>query len=102
MQVSQVRQSSMPSGRKWIGWWGAMGGPAQKGITQYSISPYQTANMRGAVQTYLFYGYKRIMQQAPYFAVPVAAGYFIYTWGKKGSAYNNSKAGHLANAAHDE
>ncbi|KAK0538637.1 ubiquinol--cytochrome-c reductase subunit 8 [Tilletia horrida] len=101
MQVSEIRQSGMPTGRKWMGWWGEMGSPTQKGITQYTISPYQTANMRGAVQTYIFYGYKRIMQQAPYFAIPFAAGYGIYTWGKKTNAYNNSKAGHLAHG-HDE
>lgn len=53
-----------------------MGGPTQKGIIQYSVSPFQQNAMKGALHSYLFYGFKRIMQQAPYFAVPFAAGKF--------------------------
>jgi hypothetical protein len=32
--------------------------------------------MHGALQGYVFYGYKRIMQQAPYFAIPFGLGEF--------------------------
>lgn len=32
--------------------------------------------MAGALRNYLFFGYKRIMQQAPYFAIPFALGAF--------------------------
>ena len=53
-----------------------MGGPAQKGIVQYSVSPFQQNAMRGALHSYVFYGFKRIMQQALYFAIPFAAGKF--------------------------
>jgi hypothetical protein len=49
MRPSSIVQSGMPSGEKWvrsdynqnmltlskIGWWGAFGGPAQKGIKTY-------------------------------------------------------------------
>lgn len=59
-----------------MGWWGDMGGPTQKGIIQYSVSPFQQNAMKGALHSYLFYGFKRIMQQAPYFAIPFAAGKF--------------------------
>lgn len=33
--------------------------------------------MRGALKGYLFFGYKRIMAQVPYFAVPFGIGYAI-------------------------
>lgn len=34
--------------------------------------------MNGALRQYLFYGYKRIMANAPYFAIPFGAGeYFL-------------------------
>lgn len=106
-----------------MGWWGDMGGPAQRGIVQYSVSPFQQNAMRGALHSYIFYGFKRIMQQAPYFAVPFAAGkplfshlplgsgphadmnllkgYGLIAWAKSKNAYYNSKAGH-AELAHDE
>lgn len=51
-----------------------MGGPVQRGIVQYSISPFQQSTMRGALHNYAFFGFKRIMAQAPYFAIPFAAG----------------------------
>ncbi|PWN49385.1 putative ubiquinol-cytochrome c reductase complex 11 kda protein [Violaceomyces palustris] len=101
MRPSQVAHSGMPTGPKYMGWWGAMGGPAQKGIAQYTVSPFQQNAMKGALHGYIFYGYKRIMQQAPYFALPFAVGYGLIAWAKKKNAYYNSKAGH-AELAHDE
>jgi ubiquinol-cytochrome c reductase subunit 8 len=39
-----------------------------------AISPFEQNAMHGALRGYVFYGYKRIMQQAPYFALPVGIG----------------------------
>lgn len=72
--------------------------------------------MHGAFRSYAFYGYKRIIAQAPYFAIPLAigehrqtslsitsvcsltlaviVGYGILSWGMKKNAYLNSKEGH--------
>lgn len=47
--------------------------------------------MAGALRGYLFYGYKRLMAQAPYFAVPFGVGYGIYSWGRKKNEWYNSK-----------
>ncbi|EJT48018.1 hypothetical protein A1Q1_02934 [Trichosporon asahii var. asahii CBS 2479] len=77
-----------------IGWWGAMGGPKQKGIYTYSISNNQQAAMRGAIPGYIFWGFRRIAAQVPYFALPFAAGYATYVWGKNKYAWYNSKEGH--------
>ena len=41
-----------------------------------AISATQTAALRGAFAQYAFFGYKRIMQQAPYFVLPLGAGEF--------------------------
>ncbi|PWN89663.1 putative ubiquinol-cytochrome c reductase complex 11 kda protein [Acaromyces ingoldii] len=94
MRSTQPLQSGMPTGSKYMGWWGSMGGPKQKGITSYTVSPFQQNAMHGAFRNYAFYGYKRIVAQAPYFAIPFAIGYGIYSWGSKRNAFLNSKEGH--------
>ncbi|KAG9040845.1 ubiquinol--cytochrome-c reductase subunit 8 [Tulasnella sp. UAMH 9824] len=94
MRPSAVSHSSMPSGKAYIGWWGDMGGPAQKGIYTYMQSSYKQRAFAGALHGYLFWGYKRIAAQAPYFAIPVAAGYGTYVWAKNKAEYLASKAGH--------
>lgn len=47
-----------------------------------AISNNQQAAMRGAIPGYIFWGFRRIAAQVPYFAVPFAAGYATYVWGK--------------------
>lgn len=75
-----------------------MGGPKQKGVNAYGpslsppplpsllhqadwtlvraavVSPFRQAPMRGVVSHWVFNGYKRLMSQAPYFVIPLAAG----------------------------
>ncbi|SHO77389.1 Similar to S.cerevisiae protein QCR8 (Subunit 8 of ubiquinol cytochrome-c reductase (Complex III)) [Malassezia sympodialis ATCC 42132] len=96
MRPSSVVQSGMPTGPKWIGWWGAFGGPVQKGIKSYAVSPFQQNPFAGVFQGYMFNGFRRAVKHLPYSGIPFALGYLIYTWGNKESAYVNSKAGHLA------
>ncbi|CAO1626676.1 unnamed protein product [Jaminaea pallidilutea] len=95
MHPTSVAMGGMPTGKKYMGWWGAMGGPTQKGISQYSISSNQQNPMAGALRNYLFHGYRRIMYNVPYFAIPIGAAYGIIEWGKSRNHYLNSKAGHL-------
>lgn len=57
-----------------MGWWGDMGGPKQKGIIQYSVSPFYQNTMHNAFRSYAFFGYKRLAAQLPYFAIPVGIG----------------------------
>ncbi|KAL4401291.1 Cytochrome b-c1 complex subunit 8, mitochondrial [Malassezia pachydermatis] len=100
MRPSNVVQSGMPSGPKWIGWWGAFGGPTQKGIITYSVSPFQQQPFAGVVKGYFFNGFRRACKQLPYSGIPFVVGYLIYSWGNKEYAYVNSKAGHLAHGGH--
>ncbi|GFZ51348.1 Complex III subunit 8 [Saitozyma sp. JCM 24511] len=81
MRPTQIVQSGMPGGKTYMGWWGDMGGPRQKGIVQYTLSPFKQKAMRGVFQGYLFNGFRRIMAQVPYFALPFAGGYAVYIWG---------------------
>ncbi|KAL8276615.1 hypothetical protein RQP46_010964 [Phenoliferia psychrophenolica] len=85
----------MPTGSKYMGWWGDMGGPKQKGITSYVVSPMRQAPMRGAFSHWIINGYKRTLQQAPYFVVPIGLGYGLLKWAIADNHLRNSKAGHI-------
>ncbi|KZT50603.1 ubiquinol-cytochrome c reductase subunit 8 [Calocera cornea HHB12733] len=99
MRPSLLRLSGMPSGKVWMGWWGDMGGPKQKGIVSYSLSPLQQKAMGDALQSYLFNGYRRLVGQVPYFVIPFGAGYGLYTWANSYATYLESKEGHYATQA---
>ncbi|WFD29900.1 ubiquinol--cytochrome-c reductase subunit 8 [Malassezia sp. CBS 17886] len=102
MRPSNIVQSGMPTGHKWVGWWGNFGGPAQKGINTYVVSPFEQNPFAGVFRGYLFHGFRRVVAQLPYVGPPLALGYFIYTWGNKESGYVNSKAFHVKElAAHE-
>ncbi|SCV74097.1 BQ2448_6529 [Microbotryum intermedium] len=88
-------QSGMPSGKTYMGWWGDMGGPKQKGVTQYTVSPMRQASMRGAFSHWAINGYKRVMAQAVYFVLPLGAGYGLLKWAIADNHLRNSKQGHI-------
>ncbi|CEH14548.1 Ubiquinol cytochrome c reductase, subunit QCR8 [Ceraceosorus bombacis] len=102
MRPSAPVESGMPTGKKYMGWWGDFGGPKQKGLIQYSISPFQQNPMKGALHGYLFFGFKRIMARMTYFGIPFAAGYGIYSWSVAKNEFYNSKEGHRLLAEHEE
>ncbi|EGG03915.1 uncharacterized protein MELLADRAFT_89723 [Melampsora larici-populina 98AG31] len=96
MFPTKPSQSAMPTGKHYIGWWGSMGGPKQKGIVQYAISPYRQSPMKNVISHSLFQGYRRIVVQVPYFAFPFAAAYGLIAWADADNVYRNTKAGHAA------
>ncbi|ORX40837.1 cytochrome b-c1 complex subunit 8 [Kockovaella imperatae] len=96
MRSSQISMSGMPTGKSYMGWWGSMGGPKQKGIVTYSVSPYRQRAFQGVISGWIFNGTRRLIQQSAYFLVPLSIGYGVYSWGSKKYAYNNSKEGHHA------
>ncbi|GAA6008686.1 hypothetical protein JCM10207_001686 [Rhodosporidiobolus poonsookiae] len=81
------------TGSKYMGWWGDMGGPAQKGINSYVVSPFRQAPMRGAFKHWIVNGYKRAAHQAIYFAVPLGLGYGLLSWAIENNHLRNSKFG---------
>ncbi|KZT43357.1 ubiquinol-cytochrome c reductase subunit 8 [Sistotremastrum suecicum HHB10207 ss-3] len=101
MRPSLVARGDMPGGKHYIGWWGDMGGPKQKGIIQYSLSPFKQRAFKGALTGYVFNGYRRLAGHFPYFILPVVIGYTTYTWASDKYHWLNSKEGHQWTAAHE-
>ncbi|GAA5859347.1 hypothetical protein JCM8547_001994 [Rhodosporidiobolus lusitaniae] len=97
MRVSSTCFSGMPTSNNtkhpWMGWWGDMGGPKQKGINTYTVSPFRTAPMRGAFKHWAVRGYKRVAQQSIYFAVPLGMAYALIGWAAENNHLRNSKIG---------
>jgi len=77
-----------------MGWWGNLGGPKQRGIVSYSLSPLQQRVFAGALHQAIFNTSRRITSQIPYVGTALLAGYSIYTWAKARHEFLLSKAGH--------
>ncbi|KAJ9049646.1 ubiquinol--cytochrome-c reductase subunit 8 [Entomophthora muscae] len=77
----------------YMGWWGHMGGPKQRGIVSYSISPYQQRVFAGVLTKSSFNVVRRTSAQVPYIVPAFALGYLVYWWGNKTFAFYESKAG---------
>lgn len=77
-----------------MGWWGNFGGPTQRGITTYTLSPFAQRAFAGSLHAAIFNTTRRVKNQFLYFAPPFIAGYYLYTWAGEKNAYYNSKAGH--------
>ncbi|CAO3678569.1 unnamed protein product [Umbelopsis vinacea] len=87
-------------GNGYIGWWGSMGGPKQKGITTYVLSPFEQKPFAGLTHGLIFNSTRRVTSQVPYVGVAFAIGYGIYTWAKSRHEYLLSKAGHAEAGDH--
>ncbi|EIN14510.1 hypothetical protein PUNSTDRAFT_80939 [Punctularia strigosozonata HHB-11173 SS5] len=103
MRPTFVARSDMPGPPNYNLWWGdKTGGQRQKGIVQYSVSPFRLRAFKHLLSGYLFNGYRRIAAQAPYFVIPFAAGYGIYAWARKYDEWQRSKDGHIHAMEHGE
>lgn len=74
-----------PQPRTYMGWWGHLGSPKQKGITSYSISPYAQKPLAGSLHNAVFNLSRRFKSQFLYFFIP--AGIYWYWW-KSANEYN--------------
>ncbi|KAH8924061.1 cytochrome b-c1 complex subunit 8 [Atractiella rhizophila] len=95
MRATQAVHSAQPGGHGYMGWWGNFGGPKQRWVIQYGISPYRVKPMKGAFKHWATNGFKRTALQAPYFVVPFAAAYAIIQWADHDNHIRNSKQGIL-------
>ncbi|KAF9523786.1 cytochrome b-c1 complex subunit 8 [Crepidotus variabilis] len=102
MRPTLARQGDMPGGKVYNLWWGDKGGVRQRGITQYTISSFQTKAAPHWVRSYLFNGYRRLSGELLFFGVPMVLGYSVYAWAKSYDEFQNSKAGHIANGGHHD
>ncbi|KAF8895890.1 cytochrome b-c1 complex subunit 8 [Gymnopilus junonius] len=122
MRPTIARRSDMPGGKVYVSsflastniggtrlivilmayknlWWGDQSGVKQKGITIYTLSPYQAKAGPHWLKSYIFNGYRRIAGEVFFFGIPMLVGYGVYTWAKRYDDWQNSKAGHIAQAA---
>ncbi|KAJ7355422.1 cytochrome b-c1 complex subunit 8 [Mycena albidolilacea] len=102
MRPSIARFSDMPGPKVYNLWWGDQTVPKQKGIYQYTLSPYQSKAAPQMFRSYLFNGVRRLSVYALPIVIP--AGIYYYTWkaAVKDYEWRNSKEGHLALAGHEE
>ncbi|KAK9472395.1 cytochrome b-c1 complex subunit 8 [Dipodascopsis tothii] len=77
----------------YMGWWGDMGGPKQKGIVTYSVSPYAQKPFAGAGYNAIFNTFRRVSSQIIFFAVPIGTYVYILNQAKERNAFLYSKAG---------
>ncbi|KAG2210077.1 hypothetical protein INT46_001907 [Mucor plumbeus] len=83
-------------GKSYMGWWGHMGSPTQRGVVTYILSPFEQKAFAGAAHNAVFNTARRVTSQVPYVGVAFGIGYFIYTSAVSRHAYLSSKAGHAA------
>ncbi|WBW73644.1 ubiquinol-cytochrome-c reductase complex subunit 7 [Schizosaccharomyces osmophilus] len=82
-----------PGGKTYLGWWGHLGGPKQKGIITYTLSPFQQKPMAGFFKTSFQNTFRRVLNESLYVAIPFGVAYYIYCWGKEQNEFLNSKWG---------
>ncbi|KAF9022347.1 hypothetical protein BDZ89DRAFT_1163294 [Hymenopellis radicata] len=101
MRPSLIRLGDMPGPRRAYNvWWGDKHGLVkQRGMYQYTLSPFQSKAAPHWARDYLFNGYRRLSKEAIYWVIPFSFGYGVYTWANNYTEYIESKAGHLAAVA---
>ncbi|GJE86333.1 UcrQ domain-containing protein [Phanerochaete sordida] len=102
MQPTTPRMSEMPGPKVYNLWWGDKSVQRQKGVVTYAVSPWRQRAAKNMFRSYIFNGYRRLSQQAPYWIIPFAIGYGTYTWARSHDEWQNSKAAHVAGGHHGE
>ncbi|KAF2104431.1 hypothetical protein NA57DRAFT_70637 [Rhizodiscina lignyota] len=78
---------------QYMGWWGSLGSPAQKGVTTYALSPNRLSPLAGTTNAAIFNVWRRFKNQVLFFAPPLLAGYYLMSWATERNEYLNSKHG---------
>ncbi|KAF5350652.1 hypothetical protein D9756_008711 [Leucocoprinus leucothites] len=102
MRPTLARADGMPGPRVYNLWWGDKRGTPQRGLIQYTISPWQTKSAPNMFREYLFNGYRRLAGEFKFWVIPFGIGYGVYAWARSYDTYQNSKAGHIAAMAKGE
>ncbi|KAF2137501.1 uncharacterized protein K452DRAFT_291544 [Aplosporella prunicola CBS 121167] len=87
---------------QYMGWWGSLGSPPQKGVTSYALSNNRQRAMGGAFHNAIFNTWRRTRQQVLYWAVPMVIGYSTMAWAIERNEYLNSKEGRAEFADEEE
>ncbi|KAF5094770.1 hypothetical protein D0Z00_003403 [Geotrichum galactomycetum] len=84
---------SPPGAKTYMGWWGSLGSPTQKGIARYAVSGNAQKPFAGAFHAAIFNTFRRFKAQIFFVVFPVSVYYYIW---KRAEAYNHwlyTKAG---------
>jgi len=79
----------------YIGPWGALGSPAQKGVTTYAISPNRQRPLAGAFNAAIFNTWRRFRSQVLYVVPPFLIAYSAMRWAIEKNEFFNSKEGRV-------
>ncbi|ODQ63087.1 hypothetical protein NADFUDRAFT_84573 [Nadsonia fulvescens var. elongata DSM 6958] len=82
-----------PTKQVFMGWWGYLGSPAQKGINRYSVSSYAQKPFAGAAHAAVFNTFRRVKGSTLMIVVPSAIFYYIWTKANEKNEWLYSKAG---------
>lgn len=82
-----------PGPRGFMGWWGHMGSPKQKYITQYTVSPNTVNPLSGAAYNAVFNTFRRVKNQALFVIIPGIIVWNIWTQARDYNEYLYTKAG---------
>ncbi|KAK9455441.1 hypothetical protein V1511DRAFT_500471 [Dipodascopsis uninucleata] len=77
----------------YMGWWGDMGGPKQRGIITYSVSSYAQKPLAGVLYNAVFNTFRRVSSQAFYVIAPASLYLYIIMKAKERNEFLYSKAG---------
>jgi len=87
---------------QYMGWWGSLGSPTQKGIVYYGLSPNRQRPLAGAYHAAIFNTFRRTRNQILYWLPPMLLGYATMKWATERNEYLNSKAGRAEFAEEEE
>ncbi|KAK9380731.1 cytochrome b-c1 complex subunit 8 [Kockiozyma suomiensis] len=82
-----------PEPHGYMGWWGHMGGPKQRGIVTYSVSSYAQKPFAGALYNFFFNTFRRVSSQAIFVILPASGLIYVIDKARARNEYLYSKAG---------
>ncbi|GME77757.1 unnamed protein product [[Candida] boidinii] len=77
----------------YMGWWGNIGSPKQKYITQYTVSPYAQDPLKGSLEKAIFNTFRRTKAQILYIVIPGIIVWNVWTNARDYNEYLYTKAG---------
>ncbi|CAZ85951.1 unnamed protein product [Tuber melanosporum] len=87
---------------QYMGWWGSLGSPPQKGITTYTLSANRQRPLAGTMHAAVFNSWRRFKGQVLYVAPPFVVAYFVMDWAVKENHFLNSKEGRKLHGAEED
>lgn len=79
--------------KTYMGWWGNIGSPKQKYMTQFTVSPYATKPLKDALYNSVFNTFRRTKNQALYLIIPGVLMWNIWAKARDYNEFLYTKAG---------